>query len=107
MALGQELKVGLVAHKSFRVGDEVLRLCRSSRQAYVISRGSDDSPDNFVLYTYMGGGVEYQPENTYALVYKYLPLGVARRLYALWMLTLRSEVDEHVMVRKQNRKVTD
>ena len=38
--------------------------------------------DNAVMYTYIGGGVPNQPPNTYALVFKRMPLPVASALMA-------------------------
>ena len=58
-----------------------------------------------LMYHYIGGGVPFQPPNTYALVYKSLPHHVARRLLALYQVLTETSPHETVYVRKQNNNL--
>ena len=96
---------GLVPHKVFSIGNETLRHCRSSRQAFVFARG--DNRDETIMYNYIGGGVSYQPKHTFSLVYKSLPREQARRLCALWHYLLDASPKEELFVRKQNTRTQE
>ena len=58
-----------------------------------------------LMYHCIGGGVPFQPPNTYALVYKSLPHHVARRLLALHQVLTETGPHETVYVRKQNNNL--
>jgi hypothetical protein len=103
LSSGEAISYALVPHKSCSVGSEVLRTCRSIRSALVFSpSGADDNIIAALLYAYTGGGVPYQPPNTYALVFKHMPLRVARRALALLLYHTGAPVDETMFVCKQS-----
>ena len=60
-----------------------LRECWSERKAFVllraVAKATPGQPDlhETLLYTYIGGGVPHQPPNTYALVFKQMPVRIA------------------------------
>ena len=58
-----------------------LRECWSERKAFVllpaVATGAQPDLRDALLYTYIGGGVPHQPPNTYALVFKQMPVRIA------------------------------
>jgi len=104
-SVGDSVFAGLVPHKTFSIGDETLRHCRSSREAFVFARG--ENRDETIMYNYIGGGVSYQPKHTFSLVYKSLPRQQARRLCALWHYILGAPLNEFLFVRKQNTRAQE
>jgi hypothetical protein len=54
------------------------------------------------LYAYIGGGVPHRPPNTYALVFKHMPLYVARRALALLLYHTGAPVDPSMFACKQS-----
>ena len=61
--VGDPVFAGLVPHKTFPIGDETLRHCRSSREALVFARGANK--DETIMYNYISGRVSYQPKHTF------------------------------------------
>ena len=76
----------LVPHKLKRhiVNDTcvTLRQCWSERRALVLVPTHKPDPNTPALYTYIGGGVDHQPPNTYPLVFKSMPLAIGACLVA-------------------------
>ena len=61
-------------------------------------------PSTNIAYSYLGGGVEWQPPSTYALVTRGMPLHIADRYFALLTFLARGSVYKHTFVRKQRAK---
>ena len=57
-----------------------------------------------VAYSYLGGGVEWQPPSTYALVTRGMPLHIADRYFALLTFLAGGSVHNSMFVRKQRAK---
>jgi len=84
-------------HKSAIVGGILLRLgCWRDRRALVVSEVDDSS--KILCYAYLAGGSNQQPHNTYALLFRRLPLGLADRIYALILFLSEAEVDEDLLM---------
>ena len=75
--------------------------CHSVREAQVLQKC-----DECLSYTYMGGGVTWQPPNTYAMVTRDLPLHVADRFMAMLACVANVELCKDMFVRKQNSDVS-
>ena len=75
--------------------------CHSVREAQVLQKC-----DERLSYTYMGGGVTWQPPNTYAMVTRDLPLHVADRFMAMLAFVANVELRKDMFVRKQNSDVS-
>ena len=75
--------------------------CHSVREAQVLQKC-----DECLSYTYMGGGVTWQPPNTYAMVTRDLPLHVADRFMAMLACVANVELRKDMFVRKQNSDVS-
>ena len=75
--------------------------CHSVREAQVLQKC-----DERLSYTYMGGGVTWQPPNTYAMVTRDLPLHVADRFMAMLAFVANVELCKDMFVRKQNSDVS-
>ena len=76
----------LVPHKLKRVTVNnqsiTLRQCWSERQALVLVPETSLVAASAILYTYIGGGVDHQPPNTYPLVFRSMPFSVGASLAA-------------------------
>jgi hypothetical protein len=59
-----------------------LRQCWSERQALVLVPETSPVAASAMLYTYIGGGVDHQPPNTYPLVFRSMPFSVGASLAA-------------------------
>jgi hypothetical protein len=100
---GEAIFYALVPRKSFNIGSQVLRTCRSIRESLVFSPSTaDDDMSACFLCAYIGGGVPHQPPNTYAMVFKHMPLRVARRVLALLLYHTGSSVDASLFVCKHS-----
>ena len=75
--------------------------CHDMREAQVLQNS-----DERLSYTYMGGGVTWQPPNTYAMVTRDLPLHVADRFMAMLACVANVEPCNNMFVRKQNANVS-
>ena len=100
-----------VAHKEKIVKNRIIKYCWSSRQAQLIcattSVGGANASPTQLAYSYIGGGVTWQPPATYALVSRGMPLHVADRYLALVTFLAGGAIIEDMFVRKQNAKVTE
>ena len=69
-----------------------------------MARTANTPPSTNVAYSYLGGGVEWQPPSTYALVTRGMPLRIADRYFALLTFLAGGSVHNHTFVRKQRAK---
>ena len=89
------------------------RDCKSLREALIITApGTKPSgPDAHLAYTYIGGGVPWQPPFTFPLVTKELPIAFADHMMAVFVALGWTHVSvgatEDIFVRRQNRDVKD
>ena len=57
-------------------------------------------------YSYLGGGVQYDPPNTYGLVSKYMPLTMGDIFAACVLFLAESQVEQGFFVRKYYLQIT-
>ena len=76
----ETLAVKHVPHKVRRIGGHTAKDCWSDRQAQVLYRGGKSE---VLGYSYLGGGVPFDPPYGFGLVSRRLPLPVADRLFAV------------------------
>ena len=69
-----------------------------------MSRTANTPRSTNVAYSYLGGGVEWQPPSTYALVTRGMPLRIADRYFALLTFLAGGSVHNDTFVRKQRAK---
>ena len=78
---GEETELQLLPHKRKVLGGVLVRDCWANRDALVVSPASDIS--KWMSYSYIGGGLEWDPPHAFGLVNKSCPLHIADRLLAL------------------------
>ena len=76
----------------------------TQRRPERMSRTANTPRSTNVAYSYLGGGVEWQPPSTYALVTRGMPLHIADRYFALLTFLARGSVQPEMFVRKQRAK---
>ena len=63
-----------------------------------------DHEDTILAYSYLGGGVDWQPPWTYPLVSRNMPLYIADRYFALIIFLAEVHIRDDMFVRKQSSK---
>ena len=99
---GKRLFVRHAPHKTKMVNAKQIHYCMEARTAQIVSV-ADSGP---VAYSYVGGGVEWQPPATYALVSRDLPLHIADRYVALVTFLAGGILRKEMFVRKNNSRPT-
>ena len=105
-----------VPHKRKMLQDRVVKYCKSARSAQVIypaeikaeSAALSIKPprDTHMAYSYLGGGVEWQPPSTYPLVTRGLNLECADRYHALLTFLGNGKVNADMFVCKRSANPT-
>lgn len=103
----QNIFVKLVPHKRKLVGSTVVHDCYSLREAQLITAVSGNGEEKRLSYTYIGGGVTWQPPHSFPLVTRDLPLIVADRLMAIFALLGTTSLSRDLFVRRQNAELSD
>jgi len=81
-----------VPHKLRVVGRRVIRDCWSNRTAQVVESADGER----LSYSYLGGGLEWDPPHAYGLVFRGVPLYLADRLVAMLHFFTKTHVDEQM-----------
>ena len=99
---GKIMVGALVPHKRQILNMQVLRQCKSLREAFVVIAEDDkDKMSSPYLYTYLGGGVPHQPPQGYGLVFRGLSHDVADCLCALVSVYTETAPDYRLIVPKK------
>ena len=98
----EEVCVKLVPHKRKLLGSIRVAECHTLRDAQLITTTSAEGVEKRLSYTYIGGGVPWEPPFTYPLVTRELSLEVADRLMAVFVCLGLTNLSRDLFVRKQN-----
>jgi hypothetical protein len=104
-ALADDKEIGIlhVPHKRRVVQEHVIYDCYSLREAQVLVIEDDDRQQQdrqWLSYSYLGGGVTWDPPFGYGLVSRHLPLRVADRFLALLLFVSGGEPVRETFVRR-------
>ena len=102
LARGAILRTQVVPHKSRVFAGHIVKECWSSRDALVLCAESADEskPLDTLAYSYLGGGVTWDPPFGYGIVSKRLPLHVADRLLAVVLFVSGGDPRANCFVRR-------
>ena len=106
MCADQKVCVKLVPHKRKLLGSILVQDCHSLREAQLITTTSAEGVEKRFSYTYIGGGVPWQPQFTYPLVTRELSLEVVDRLMAVFVCLGLTKLSRDMFVRKQNTDIS-
>ena len=87
---GADLTIALVPHKLRIEGRRVIRECHSDRLAQVVEVANGER----LSYSYLGGGLEWDPPHAFGLVFRNMPLHLADRLLAVLHYVTSTAVDK-------------
>ena len=85
LSAGGALSLQMRPHKVRRVKNQIVKDCTSNRDALILCTPAANAvdPDEWLCYSYIGGGVPFDPPHGYGLVNKNMTLEAADRFMAL------------------------
>jgi hypothetical protein len=101
----ERLAFNILAHKRKQLASIEVQDCHSLREGQLLTAVTKKGVETRVSYTYLGGGVTWQPPHTYPLVTRELSLGVADLLMAVFVCLCNTTLSRNMVVRKQNSNI--
>ena len=96
-----KLTVQIKPHKVRILNGVRVKDCWMNRNAFVITHRPHTGPEEAteLSYSYLGGGIEYDPPNTYGIVSKSMPLAMADMFTAVVLFLTGGEVEQEFFIR--------